>query len=75
MRRFGADFIDTDSRVAIKRDALLEHRVADIRRAVEARVGSRPFSGRWRFGNDVGGQLCGTEGMEPSPENEVGQSR
>lgn len=59
-RRDAAVFLDADRRADLLSDARLQHRIAELRRALEARLGTRPLRGRWRFGRDEWGQLHGT---------------
>ena len=63
-QRYGADFIDAHRAIDREFDALLQYRVTELRRALEARIGTGPLSGRWRFGRDGGCQLHGAEGVE-----------
>ena len=65
-QRYGADLIDANSSLDRKLDPLIQHRITELRRALEARIGTGPLSGRWRFGRDGGCQLHGAEGVEKS---------
>lgn len=68
-QRFGTGVVDANRVTDIVSDALIQHRITQLRSALEARVGSGPFSGRRSFGRHVGTELYGRESLE-WPEDE-----